>query len=152
MVSCIRYVFLAEDSCFALPMKLYSSYLRIVTHNSQRYTCNILLNNENRRKWCLIRLNHVLHFYILYDLSFMPFIYLLSISNVFILQSTSSLRGIGSSIKMNLGLTVLPCFWYPKGVRNEWPTLASTPDELTITKKSFVMPPKKTTRHHQRTR
>lgn len=50
MVSCIRYAFSAEDSCFALPMKLYSSYLRIVTHNSQRYTCNILLNNENRRK------------------------------------------------------------------------------------------------------
>lgn len=55
------------------------------------------------------------------------------------------MRGIGSSIKMNLGLTVLPCFWYPKGVRNKWPTLASTPDELTITIKSFVMPSKKTT-------
>jgi hypothetical protein len=45
-MSCIRYMFLAEDSYFAVPMKLYSSYLRIVTHNSRRYTCNLLLNNE----------------------------------------------------------------------------------------------------------
>ena len=40
--------FLARESRFALPMKLYFLYLNLVVLRNWRYTCNLLLSNNKR--------------------------------------------------------------------------------------------------------
>jgi hypothetical protein len=49
-VPCIRHTFLARESYFALPTKVYFLYLRVVTPRSQTYTCNSLLIEKGRSK------------------------------------------------------------------------------------------------------
>jgi hypothetical protein len=50
IVPCIRHTFLARESYFALPTKVYFLYLRVVTPRSQTYTCNSLLIEKGRSK------------------------------------------------------------------------------------------------------